>query len=218
MTRPRPKSVSLTKVSKAIRLPRHPLSNRLRKLLEMVDAVHTAANLKQVTIVMDRRVTGGLFFTHADTGPYSIYLNPYGSHPELSLLHELGHFLEWQCIPKDQHGPRDFATDLHFTVWLQAVYETQTTQRLLSLLEQQEEDTQSYKDLDYLLRAGELWTRAYSQYLAGKTSLSIISQEISAENKVVTGNITYKPYWGREEFIPVQEVMDMMFTELGWIK
>lgn len=187
-------------------------------MLESIDAVHRPLNLKSVSVIMDRRITGGLFLTHADTGPYSIYLNPNGSHPELSLLHEVGHFLEWQCIPKNQNGPRDFATDLRFNAWLQAVYETQTVQRLLALLAGQKEGTQAHRDLAYLLRPDELWTRAYSTYIAGKAIFNVVSQQLSAENKVVTGIIEYQPYWRREEFIPVQAVMDAMFIELGWMK
>jgi hypothetical protein len=102
--RPRPKSTSLTKVSKAVRLPSHPLSGRLNNLLEAVDAVHTATNLKQVAVIMSHFVQGAVFDAYTGTGPYTICLNPTGSHPELSLLHEVGHFLECQCIPKAAFG------------------------------------------------------------------------------------------------------------------
>ena len=216
MTRPQAKGVTLTKVSKAIRLPGHPLSGKLRKMLERIDGVHKPLNLKALSVIMDRRITGGLFIIYADTGPYSIYLNPDGGHPELSLLHEVGHFLEWQCIPKSQNGPRDFSADPRFSVWLQAVYETQTVQRLLALLEEHEQNTQAFQDLDYLLSTNELWTRAYSQYVAGKIGFNIVSQQVSAENKVLTGTIKYQPYRSKRDFIPAQEVMDIMFTELGW--
>ena len=167
---------------------------------------------------MDRRVPGGLFFVHADTGPYEIYLDPNGSHLELSLLHEVGHYLEWQSIPKNQHGPRDFSRDALFTAWLQTVFETPTVQRLLTLLGRQQKGTQAYRDIEYLLRLNELWTRAYCQYIARKTDFAVLFQQIAAENKVVTGNIRYGPYWGWEEFVSLQDVMDAMFDGLGWSK
>jgi hypothetical protein len=199
-------------------LPRHSLSARLHKVLEAVDAVHAATNLKQVTVVMDRRVKGGLFYAYSDTGPYSIYLSPTGTHPELSLLHEIGHLLEWQCIPKEQPGVRDFAGDLRFAAWLRAVYETQTVQHFLTLLEDQPEGTQEVEVIGYLLRVDELWSRAYCQFIANRTRLDVLFQQIAAENKQVAGTMTYKSYWDQNEFVAVQDAMNKMVEELEWTK
>ena len=101
---------SLT-VAKAVLLPRHPLSDRLRRVLKAVDAVHSPNNLKPLKVVMNRDVIGAVFDAYTGGGPYTIYLNPEGAHPELSLLHELGHFIEWQAIPKMSHGPRRLEDD-----------------------------------------------------------------------------------------------------------
>ncbi len=169
-------------------------------------------------VVMNPLVRGAVFVAYTATGPYTIELNPNGSHPELSLLHEVGHFLEWQCIPKSRHGPRDFTSDSRSTAWLQAVYETQSVQRLLTLLEEQKEDMQAFNDLAYLLLPNEIWARAYSQYIARKDGFDVVSQQIAAENKVVTGTIRYQPYWGKEEFASVQEAMDILFMKEGWTK
>lgn len=218
MKRPPRKPSAPTRVTKAVCLPKYFLSSRLGKVLDAVDAIHSPKNLKTIPVKLDRRVPGGLFLVHADTGPYEIYLDPNGGHPELSLLHEVGHYLEWQSIPKDQHGPRDFSRDALFTAWLQTVFETPTVQRLLTLLGQQQEGTQTFRDIDYLLRPNELWTRAYSQYVIRRADISVLFQQIAAENKVVTGNIRYEPYWDWDEFASIQQVMDAMFEELGWSK
>ena len=216
MKRPPRKPFSPTKVAKAVGLPKHPLSSRLGKVLDAVDVIHSPKNLKAIPVLMDSRVHGGFFFTHADTGPYEIYLDPRGDHPELSLLHEVGHYLEWQSIPKNRHGIRDFSTDVRFDVWRRTVFETDTVQRLSALLKQQIQGTSTFEDVAYLLRLNELWTRAYSQYVTRKTNLSVLFQQIAAENKLVRGNIRYGPYWDSEEFAPVQDVMDAMFDDLGW--
>lgn len=216
--RPPRKTLAPTKVAKAVRLPNHPLSSRLGKVLDAVDVIHSPKNLKAIPVLMDGRVQGGLFYTYADTGPYKIYLDPRGDHPELSLLHEVGHYLEWQSIPKDQHGARNFSTDARFAVWRRAVFETATVQRLSALLKQQQERTGAFQDIDYLLRLNELWTRSYTQYVARETNLSVLFQQIATENKLVRGNIKYEPYWGWQEFASVQYVMGVMFKELGWSK
>ena len=177
-------------VSKAILLPRHPLSPRLKRVLEAIDKLHSPKGLRAISVVMNGYVVGGEF----DPGLYAINLNPFGSHPELTLLHEVGHYLEWRSIPKNQAGPRDFASDPRFMAWLDAAYKTVAVQRLLALLEQQKEGSQAFNDIGYLLRPNELWTRAYSQYIARAASLPVLFQQVATENKVVTGNIKYVPY------------------------
>ena len=214
MKRPQAKSIALTKVSKAVRLPGHVLTPRLRRVLQAIDAVHSPKGLRAVSVVLNRYVAGGSF----DPGLYTIDLNPNGTHLELSLLHEVGHYLEWQSIPKAQPGPRDFGADPKFTDWLAAVLQTASVQRLLTLLGQQTEKSQAFNDIEYLLRPNELWTRAYSQHIASATRLPVLSQQIAAENRVVTGNMNYKPYWDWKDFEPVQRIMNTMFAELGWAK
>ena len=216
MTRPNAKRATLTKVAKAVVIPAHPLKSRLQKVLEVIDSIHAPKNLKLSKVIFDQEVLLAKFEAHAPTGPYTIFLNPDGSHVELSLLHEVGHFLEWQSIPKSQHGLRDFGTNSFFNDWLQAVFETPLIVRLLTLLGQQEENTKAFVEIAYLLLPDELWTRAYSCYIAYRANLPVLSQQIAAENKTIKGNITYTSYWTRKEFLPIQNVMDKMFQELEW--
>ena len=213
----RPPRQSL-KVAKAVLLPHHPLSDRLRKALKSVDAVHSPPNLKPMTVIMDKGIQGAEFNSYSDTGPYEILLNPNGTHPELSLLHEVGHYLEWQTIPKSHFGPRDFEDDLLFAGWLAAVFVSPTVQRLTILRGSQPVAGVMYNEINYFLKARELWARAYSQYIASKTLSAILSQQVAAENKVVRGTMTLRPYWQRDEFLPIQSVMDSLFEQLGWLK
>ena len=216
--RPRPKSASLTKVSKAVRVPSHPLARRLRQFLETVDAVHTATNLKPVAVEMNPLVQGAVFDAYTGTGPYTIYLNPHGSHVELSLIHEVGHFLEWQCIPKSGFGQRSFKSDLFFAAWLQAVRESQNVNRLLDLRDAEAEESSVQKTASYLLDEQELWARSYSQYVAVKMLSPALLQQIAAENKTITGKIQFNPYWDAADFHAVRSEMDKIFQALGWVK
>lgn len=215
MKRPGRKSV---KVAKAVLLPHHPLSDRLRKVLKAVDAVHSPKNLKPVSMLIDKSIKGAEFNAYSDTGPYEILLNPNGTHPELSLLHEVGHYLEWQSIPKSHFGPRDFEDDSLFANWLAAVSVSSTVEHLASLRDSQPVASPVYSETYYSLKAVELWARAYSQYIAYKTASAILLQQIATENKVVTGTMICRPYWHREEFHPIQTTMDALFERLGWLK
>ncbi len=216
MTRPQAKSVTLTKVSKAVRLPGHPLSRRLGRFLKTVDAVHTATNLKQVAVEMNPFVMGARFDAYTATGPYTILLNPTGSHVELSLIHEIGHFLEWQAIPKSGFGQRSFKGDLLFAAWLQAIRESQNVNRLLDLRDAEESSVQ--KTVNYLLDEQELWARSYSQYIAVRIPSPALLQQIAAENKVITGKMQLKPYWDPADFHAVQSEIDKIIQTLGWLK
>ncbi len=205
-------------VAKAVRLPHHPLSDQLRKVLKAVDALHSPKNLKPLTVIMNRMVPGAVFDAYTGSGPYSIYLNPAGTHPELSLLHEVRHYLEWQAIPKSGHGPRNFQDEPLFWDWLDAVFVSQNVLRLKNLRDEQSEESLAYQAILYLLTPEELSARAYSQYIALQTHLPALGQQISAENKAVAGTIIYGPYWSEADFLPIEAAMYSLFAGLGWLK
>lgn len=205
-------------LTKAVLLPRHPLSDRLRRVLKAVDAVHSPRNLKPVQVTLLRTTQGAHFFAYADTGPYEIEMNSAGTHPELSLLHEVAHFLEWQAIPKGVLGPRNFGDDSLFSRWLFVVSRTLTVQRLSALRDQQPEASTSFQEAAYALRPVELWARAYSQYVAREADVSVLYQQIAAENRAAAGTIVDGIYWPWDEFAPVQEAMQALFRHLEWLK
>ena len=218
MKKTRAKSISLLKVSKAVQVPKHPLNLRLLPLLKAIDETHAPKNLKPVVVVMNPLVRSAVFVAYTATGPYTIELNPNGSHPELSLLHEVGHFLEWQAIPKVTVGQRDFTDYPLFTSWLTAVRASQNVNRLLGLRDNHPAESEIHQEANYLLDEQELWARAYSQYFALKTKVQVLPQQISAENKVLTGKMYIKPYWERDDFSAIEAAMDGLFQALSWSK
>ena len=198
---------------KSVHIPSHDLSARLRAILRLIEATHALPKLDRIDVEWDAGVKGGLFIAHAPRGPYEIRLNPIGDHPELTLLHEVGHFLEWYAIPKQEASNRDFDRDPRFDDWLDAVLASANIQRMISLRDRQGADSSVYEDLNYLLRPEELWTRAYSQYVArtgGQAKAAVLFQQIAAENKVVKGGIMYKPYWSWSDFSPVQNAIEQI--------
>lgn len=218
MKRPRAKSTALTKLSRAIWLPNHVLTERLRKILDLIDKVHAPKNLKKVTLIMDRSVRGAKFTCRGAYGPYEILLNPSGSHPELSLVHEIGHYLEWQTIPKNIIGHRNFDNDAILSEWLKAMLNCPGVINLVRLRDQQKMDSKAYKDINYLLRPEELWARMYSQYTAKKSLASVLFQQIAAENKISSGGIMYLPYLPWDQFPLIEGEMDWIFRDQGWLK
>ena len=208
-------------VGKAIRLPAHPFSRRLQKVLDLIDTLHTPKNLKTVNVTLNILIQGGAFWAYEDRGPYDIEINLTGDHLELTFIHEVGHFLEWQAIPKSERGPRDFYNDVRFQSWLDAAQDSPNVQRMIRLRDQHTEGSTAHQDLNYYLRPIELWTRAYSQYVTRKgnaNDAAILFQQIAAENKKITGNITYQPFWPWDEFPPIQAAMDDIFEDLGWTR
>jgi len=167
---------------------------------------------------MDSRVRGAVFEAYTATGPYTIHLNPDGNHPELSLVHEIGHFLEWQAVPKAAPGQRSLKDDSFFVQWLEVVRATENFGRLHDLRESQEEAGPIHQAANYLLDEQELWARSYSQYVAVKKQVPMLLQQIGAENKILTGTILLRPYWKNSDFLPVQTAIDSIFQALGWSK
>ncbi len=222
MKKVRPKTVgSGASLVKSVRIPSHDLSTRLRAVLRLIETTHDLPKLDRIDVEWDSEVKGGQFVAHAPRGPYEIRLNPDGNHPELTLLHEVGHFLEWYAIPKQETSNRDFDKDPRFDDWLDAVLASANIRRMISHRDRQAANLSVYEDLNYLLRPEELWTRAYSQYVArtgGQAKAAVLFQQIAAENKIVKGGIMYKPYWSWSDFSPVQNAIEQILRELGWTK
>ena len=216
--RPKAKRTTLTRVAKAVAIPPHPLKKRLLAVLEAIDSVHAPKNMKLSRVFFDRRIAGGEFVAHGPLGPYSIYVNPAGNHPELSLLHEIGHLLDWQSIPKPVPGNRNFNEAPLFYDWLDAVLDSGNVQRLISLRDQQTEGADTHEEINYLLRPEELWARAYTQYIARKSGLEALNQQISAGNHATLNGILYVPFWPSDQFRPIETTMDVIFQNQGWTK
>lgn len=144
-----------------------------------------------------------------------------GVNPELTLIHEVGHYLDHAATgtTKELSGSakarmkREGEPDpppTAFDEFFKAVQATPTTKRSLDKW-RSEKDSNRKEWLNYSLQNEEVLARAFTQYVAVKSSSETIKKQLKSERKAKAGM-----YWTDAEFKTLEPVMDKMFKELGW--
>lgn len=170
-------------------------------------------------------------FTNKDTGelidriPTRIKLNTtenLGRTAELTLIHEVGHYLDHTAVgeTKDFMGSsptvglsnrRERSLPV-FNDFLSTVEKTPTMQRIIK--KSKEAKRQEEKDYNaYLMTRSEIFARAFTQYVANKSGSGALQAQFKAEQ---TKRNAKNMYWSDAEFKKLEPVMDKMFKEMGW--
>ena len=71
--------------------------------------------------------------------------------------------------------------------------------------------------MDYLLRDREIWARSYAQYIATKGWNPDIKADLSNDLGSAYQR-AYNAQWHPQNFKPIAEAIEAIFTGLGWIK
>lgn len=129
------------------------------------------------------------------------------SHPELTVAHEIGHFLDFSGMPGDG-----------FQSEIQSVAEMR---RLVEALEASP-TAQAIARLDdrrkrsYLLNGSEMFARSYSQYIAWRSGDERMREQLDRilQSDRAASRLTQ---WGHGEFAPIAAAFDELFLAAGWL-
>ena len=203
-------------VSSAFVVPNDPAWSWVKETLATVDRVHTDGHLPRIPIYARITFPGadGQYRYKRGTGTaQGIGISPAGPNPELTLLHEIGHFLDHQSL-----GNRGgFASIRHplLVDWRLAVDATETVRRL-----RQAQIDSGWTDSmtgasRYLLEYPELWARSYAQYIAIMTADVQLFDQINQIRAQHDRPFNLSP-WPDLEFVPIQHAIDALFGLKGW--
>jgi hypothetical protein len=210
-----------------VNLTKGKVNEAVRTAMNAIDKVHGDGNLPRIPVQQSsggRRV--GEFARIGDR-PKHIKISPKGSTPSLNMAHEVGHFIEYSGIPKQQYGPRIFELSPHFKEWLATVKNSEAYAELRSLksekwmANQRPDGTVGQFPVDrryvgYLLSPEELWARSYAQYIAHRSGSSVMIKEVASVRDQPSA---YRnAHWTPADFEPIAQAIDKMFKGLGWIK
>ncbi|SMF94312.1 Phage Mu protein F like protein [Methylomagnum ishizawai] len=195
-----------TPVSDALALSmRGAFAGQLRAALDTVDSVHGDGALPKIPIKKtSSRTDVGMFRALLNGKPISISVSENSPHPELTLAHEIGHFLHWQAMGKAGAWDMD---DPFWLPWITAVEESEAITRLAEF------PSEPFRD--YLLDPKEVWARSYSQYIALRGQNKAMQEGILFTRGF--GNLYQYSQWADNDFSPIAEAIDAMFKQLGWI-
>jgi hypothetical protein len=215
-----------TPIGRALDIPAGLAYDDLREVVEAIDRVHGDGELPRVPVrlVEGFPVLGRFRFDPTSGAPVSIVVRADQAYRQLSLLHEIGHLIDW-CVLGER---ATFGSTVHpmMSAWLDRV-----------------EDSQAYGALDSLVRRGsgmladgrivmlterestavwralvpeECWARSYAQYVAVRSRDLDLATSLTGLLTPSAGRVYYPLQWGGDDFQPIAEAIDDLFGELEW--
>lgn len=194
------------KLSSALQLPAGSWVQDVAKTaLTAIDNIHLVAVLPKTRLKTETT----LAFDAAYSRDQSVIgLSTFAAQPELSMLHEIGHWIDDQAI-----GDIDvFASKNHplLAEWRNAVANSAATKALNDLRGVVADDR-----LNYYLDSHEQWARSYAQYITKKNNDAILSKQLA--ERLDDANIAASQLqWQDTDFKPIMIAIDNLFVQLGW--
>lgn len=131
-----------------------------------------------------------------------------GTNPELTLAHELGHWLDIRALPGRSYSSRRRAPELD--EWWQAVEASTHYNELID-----PNGTWALEWREYASKREELWARAYAQYIATESSHAGMKKQLANQQLIRHGN-QFSTQWSDTDFEPIRAAMTKLFETLGW--
>jgi hypothetical protein len=216
-------------VSAALDTTGHPIQRRLDAALRLIDWVHGtgAITLPRIPVKQETQPQKhNSTFARTNRVPSKpLFISVYdkGPCPELSLVHETGHFLERFGIPGHNDGNRPYATDrLLAAVQASCAYaELGQLQGVLSVQRPVASGTMQTYPVDqtrvgYLLQESELWARSYAQYVALRTGDQTLRHQLDLFRDPWHDPVYNATQWEDANFAPIAAAMDRLFRSIGW--
>lgn len=189
----------------------------MRRALAALDSVHGDGQLPGIPVMLSRGSTRLGEYEYQRSGrAVRIRVSARVSDPGLALLHEVGHFLDQQALDGGISFFHASANATRLAAWRTAVRNTEAVHSL-ARLQAQKRLTVDRRQLAYLLRIQEIWARSYAQYIALQSGDQELAQQLEA---LLIGQrratIPVMEQWEMDDFAPVADAMDRLFSDLGW--
>lgn len=222
-----PKPPAVRPVSDALDVEPGEASQPLRDAIAAISRVHQDGALPVVPVtcasLMDRHGQ----FSKTD-GKVSIEVNPASRSAALTMVHEVGHLLDYSGLG----DPGEWASETPGVMdrWRAAVTNSRGVQRLRPLLESGADVAtetlmggtvveypvkQGY--LRYVLRPRELWARSYAQFIAVESGDLTLLHQLNGLRSRPLNRFYYGEQWEEEDFLPILASIEAILSDLGWM-
>ena len=204
------KSLSLP-VSDSLVLPKSGSAKKHAEYaLNEIDKIHSDGLLPKIPLKasVSKKNSGSYVYFIKQGVSKEITLSSHSPHPELTLIHEMGHFIDHQAI--GTKGIHASVSDPIFEEWRKAVDATNSSKKLREISHQ--------KNGKYYLSKHEQWARSYAQYIATKSEdKKLIAQLDNIRNNERYNEMYRNSQWQDDDFLPIMKAIDDLFITLGWI-
>jgi hypothetical protein len=198
----------LQTLSSRFRLPKNGAgqSPEVINALKIMDGIHKIDSVPMISIKSSVSKTSAGSYTSMGNNPVNISISSASTHPELTLFHEIGHFLDHQAF--GVVGEWSSKSSSLFADWRRAVDDSQATKNIVAM--------GSVKHASYYLSRDEQWARSYAQYIATKSGdASLIDKlgKITSSSNAIYRN----SQWEADDFLSILTAIDELFKKIGWI-
>ena len=208
---------ALPNVSDSFIIPKSGRAYNASKItLAEIDKIHSIENLPVIPIKdsVSVKFQGQYSFYANRNRPIDIKLSKVSVNPEMTLAHEIGHFIDNQVIPKTSGYYSSISSPI-MEEWRLAIANSSATMNLKSMVGNRAFDQ---KKVRYYLSAEEQWARSYAQWVGQKSgNITMMNQA-----KAITEYERNEPYknsqWATDDFSPIGVAIDNIFKKLGWLK
>lgn len=203
-----------THIGSLVHVPTGNLETALRETLAAIDSVHWTLALPAIPLGYDAERFGG-YCPATEERPRQISLSLAGPHPRLTLVHEIGHYLD------DSLGNfvvySTTKADSVLSEVVQAIENSRAIIRMRHYLasEHQVIAPVRYQLLNWL-EPVEGWARAYAQYITLRSGNRALRRDLKMAIDLGGIEIYRHVQWEDSDFEPIAETIDAAFRRLGW--
>lgn len=194
--------------------------NLMKNVMDEIDRIHDDGKLINIPLTNRyNKRSWGHFMTARRRGPYGpigqaipkeININPSGHHKNLTLAHELGHYIDYFGLGENPGYSATSKTLM--SAWKKAVYNSKAYINLKQELTQRQAAYLPTSHHRYLLKHDELWARSYAQYIAEKSGNKNLLKDLQ-----IVQNESIKSQWESDDFKEIMKAIDDIFKEMGWL-
>jgi hypothetical protein len=222
-------------VSRALQVPKSALGDRIRRALDVLDAVHDDGQLTEIPLKFTATIkSDGAYRTDFDTQSGMLVgkqldISRLADSPEFALFHEVGHMLDHQIWG----GGIELGSEMdmpELQLWHTAIVRSRAFAYMVNMRRTQTatiftEDNQSYalkldphelRAVDYLLKRSELLARSYSQYIMTRSNAPALIAVLDKVREKLPNRIYFAIQWSDDDFEPIAEAFDGIFRARGW--
>jgi len=211
------KVINANSVSKSLTLPAGKTGSVFKTVLTEIDNLHGIDGLPTIPAKSSRsvRYQGVYRFYPSTNKAVDIQLSSSSVNPELTVAHEIGHFIDHQSF--NTAGVFSSINDDLMAAFRRVVDESTATATLKEHLATAT-DRNARERAKYYLSAYEQWARAYAQWVALRSNNQVMIDQV---NKII-GNTRSPAYsasqWQAADFEPIAKAIDEIFNSFGWLK
>ena len=188
------------------------LRESVKTALAAIDQVHDDGALPEIPLENTTRQTRGFFrpkrLPDGTLTAEMIGVRSVSSHPALTTIHEIGHFLDLDAIGAAGNyatlsGDPDMARVIEVAKKSDAIKKFQA-----KLASTRNPDT--IDQMNYLLKPQEIWARSYAQFIAERANNNTLTRELQDAFNI-------GKQWTKDDFAPIATAIETMFRNLGWL-